>query len=220
MTARRSGFTLIELLIAAAITGILLAVLGQLFVATTRSYRVNETVARTQQQAEIAATLLTYDVGLAGYRGSDASASSRTFPSPDARLVIVKSATTGGSDVVRTRYYEDRYVASTGLTDVRYSVGTDADGTPALLRSIDGGTAQPALRGVQRLEVATYVRADGTRATATSTTPVPTGTNPMVAIEVVVTFVDDYQTRMTIGFRNLDLEAHPEYVASSDPDQA
>ena len=120
MRARNQGITVIELLIAAAIVGVVLAITLQLYGGTVRAYRVNEEVAETRQGIQAAISLLQYEIGLAGYRCTDGSALTRTFGSSP---LIAVDGSSGASDSITVRYYEDRYVAgSCELTQVTYYV--------------------------------------------------------------------------------------------------
>jgi prepilin-type N-terminal cleavage/methylation domain-containing protein len=194
---RHRGMTLIELLVAAVIVVILLGVLLAVFVSSARGYRAADTAALVQQRAEIATTLLTYEIGLAGYRGILDDLTPNTFTAH--RLVI-----SGSGSELRTRYYEDRFLQGTGTTmlrDVTYRVGTPAGGVPSLLR-VEGGVAQTALIGVTSLMVEALVRADGSRTNLPGTPPT---TNPAVGLQVAVTLDDGYVARFIIAVSNVDL---------------
>src|SRR5690606_37848002 len=118
MRARNQGITVIEVLIAAAIVGVVLAITLRLYGGTVRAYRVNEEVAETRQGIQAAISLLQYEIGLAGYRCTDGSALTRTFGSSP---LIAVDGSSGASDSITVRYYEDRYVAgSCELTQVTY----------------------------------------------------------------------------------------------------
>ncbi|MCC2655066.1 MAG: pilin-like protein [Panacagrimonas sp.] len=66
---RDGGFSLIELLVATTLGLLLLAGLGTLFVATSRSYRENDLIAGMQDQARFAMATLSRDLSMAGYWG-------------------------------------------------------------------------------------------------------------------------------------------------------
>lgn len=100
------GFYLLELLVAAAIMIIILAALGGLFAATVRANRSNTAASEGQQNAEAAIQLLKGEVGLAGYRGTDSAANSRTFSS--STLVVTPETST--RDRVTVQFFEDRYI--------------------------------------------------------------------------------------------------------------
>ena len=66
---RQRGFSLIELMVAATLGLLLLAGLGTLFLATSRSYRENDLIAGMQDQARFAMATLSRDLSMAGYWG-------------------------------------------------------------------------------------------------------------------------------------------------------
>jgi type IV pilus assembly protein PilW len=66
---RPQGFSLIELMVATALGLLLLAGLGTLFLATSRSYRENDLIAGMQDQARFAMATLSRDLSMAGYWG-------------------------------------------------------------------------------------------------------------------------------------------------------
>lgn len=110
----RRGFSVVELLVAAAILGVLLAVLGSLYVSTRRSYDASERVSETRQTIQTATELLAYEIGLAGYRGVDVGvdtiATARPFSARP--LTVVDGGLSVGvvqPDTVTVRYYEDRF---------------------------------------------------------------------------------------------------------------
>lgn len=162
------GFTLIELLVASAIMAIILGALGNLFVSTRDAYRANEEATALQQTADAVGQLLTYEIGLAGYRGSDNNASTRTFTTPVVFGLLSFPATTlqietglsaSTPDEVYVSYYEDRYVSNTAKLGTEFSVDTTNHN---LDRYLSTDTAKRAIiRGVHNLKVLRYVRRDG-----------------------------------------------------------
>lgn len=63
------GFTLIELMVASTLGLLLLAALGAVFLATSRSYRENDLIAGMQDQARFAMFTLSRDLAMTGYWG-------------------------------------------------------------------------------------------------------------------------------------------------------
>jgi prepilin-type N-terminal cleavage/methylation domain-containing protein len=191
----RRGFTLVELLIAVAILGILFSVLITVFTSATRGYRAVDATADLQQRAEVATRLLSYEVGLAGYRGVTGNLATRTFSGPQVDVNVARNEVT-------TAYYEDRYSgANPVLRTVTYSIGT-GDGRSALLRAEGvGGTPYAALYGVTEMTV-TPLNSEGEPAV---------GPDPVVALGFLITLArsgggDPYRTTFAVGFNNIDLD--------------
>ncbi len=63
------GFSLVELLVALAITLVVLAGIGRVFIATGHSYRLQDSLARLQENARYALETLATDLRRTGYRG-------------------------------------------------------------------------------------------------------------------------------------------------------
>ena len=211
--SRQSGFTIVELLVASVIMVVILGALGSLFVSTNRAYRVNDKVSTLQQSADAAGELLSYEIGLAGYRGSDNSSKnfdSRTFTTsvlfgtvtvPATTLKIENTPSTSPNKIA-VSYYEDRF-QSTGSpanptkTAVQFSI--DANN---LYRQQSGGSAkQPAIEGVYNLKVLRYIRKDGKECnTVTPSTPaVPSN---LAGLKLELTFTDNLKKQVVIPLSN------------------
>lgn len=163
--SRQSGFTIVELLVASVIMVIILGALGGLFLSTSKAYRANDKVSALQQNADAAGQLLSYEVELAGYRGSDNSTngfSSRTFSTPilfgaasipATTLRITANAALATPDNIAVSYYEDRFTSTSAnptRTSVQFSVDTRNNN---LDRHASGETnAQPAVEDVTNLK--------------------------------------------------------------------
>jgi type IV pilus assembly protein PilW len=66
---RQEGLTLVEIMVAVAVSVILLAGVIQLFASTKTTYRLQENLARMQENGRFALDFLTRDVRMAGYQG-------------------------------------------------------------------------------------------------------------------------------------------------------
>lgn len=158
---QRSGFTLLELLVAAVIMIVILAALGGLFATTVRANRTNTLTSEGQQNAEAAIQLLKTELGLAGYRGTDSAANSRTFSS--STLVVTPETST--LDRVTVRFFEDRYVACPSgqtycPTERMLTFGVNTS-TKELTRQQDGGLNRAVVEGVTGLKVMDYLPGRG-----------------------------------------------------------
>jgi len=66
---RQMGFTLVEILVAVTISMILLVGVIQIFATTKRSYKLDESLARLQENGRFATNILARDVRMAGFQG-------------------------------------------------------------------------------------------------------------------------------------------------------
>ena len=66
---RQTGFTLVEVLVAVTISMILLVGVIQIFATTKRTYRLDESLARLQENGRFATDILARDVRMAGFQG-------------------------------------------------------------------------------------------------------------------------------------------------------
>ena len=201
---RRDGFTLVELLVAGTIMLLILGALGNLFISSSRAYRVNNEASDRQQTAEAATQMLTYEIGLAGYRGSDQSANTREFKTtalpgvvsvPESTLTITKGATATSPDTVTVRYYEDRFISSTAKRTAAFTAAKDSDNAYNLYRAQDGDN-KPAILGVKNLKVVKYIKRDGTEATSATK-------DTLAALKLELTFIDGLKQQLVISIPNL-----------------
>ncbi|NOX26784.1 MAG: prepilin-type N-terminal cleavage/methylation domain-containing protein [Gammaproteobacteria bacterium] len=70
--SNNKGFSLIELMIAISISLVLLLGLVQIFISSKRSYNIQDSIARMQENGRYAVELLSGDIRLAGYMGGNA----------------------------------------------------------------------------------------------------------------------------------------------------
>ena len=96
---KRKGFTLIELLVAIAITGIVLAVVGQFFISTNKTYTIQEKVADTQQSIRAIMEMISRDIRMAGLNPEDTAG--------DAGFVTDSDGTTATSVAFAYDYSND-----------------------------------------------------------------------------------------------------------------
>ncbi len=211
---RTKGFSIIELLLAAAILSVLMAILASLFNGANQSHKAIEKVAARMQEADVASQLLSYEIGLAGYRGvNQTTLSANDFGGASVLRLAIGKSSSGGSDTLTTRYYEDRYVSATTLRSVTYSVGTSG-GVSSLLRQEGSDPPYPAVYGVSKLEVLSYIARDGTRLSATPSQAIPT--NPaLVALELQLSFSDGITRKFSVNLSNLDLKNNPIYASQT-----
>lgn len=198
-SGNQRGFTLVELLVAAALMVLLLSALGGLFISASRAYRTNDEMSDRQQGANVAAQLLSYEIGLAGYKGSDAAASGREFKSAgveESTLEIVRGTSATASDTVTVRYYEDRLGGDPVKVAVTFSAARDSRGLFNLYRHNHVDTnRQPAVQQVRTLKVASYIERDGRESRAATK-------ETLAALRLELTFTDGQTKQVVVGLDN------------------
>ena len=201
----RAGVTLVELLVFMALFGVLLAVMASLVTAAGNGRRVNDQVNQRTTTAETIAQLLSYEIGLAGYRGTgSAMLSTNTFGDPT--LEIQRNAA-DAPDAITVRYYEDRYLATPGspvLITADYTIGANADGVPSLLRAENGGTAAAVVTGVSSIKVALFVRRSGEVDVVSEAGVVP---SDLAGLSLDLELVDGTEGRFLINLPNAQTAA-------------
>ncbi len=185
-----------------AIMGMIMVALAGLFTQSTKALQANEIASMRQQNAEAAAELLRYEIGLAGYRGTTSDAiTANTFTG--ATLSIGVAAADDDTDEITVQYYEDRFydgvTTTPTLMSVTYSSGTDASGNPVLLRKQGTAAAQPAVASVSLMKAVMYVDRDGNVTDITTTSTIP---EELAGISIELTFDDGSFGRFLVGFNN------------------
>ena len=198
------GFSLVELLIAGAIFGIVLTVLTNLFISSSRaSERVDE-LSDQQQEAHATRQVLQYEIDLAGYRGTlnDTTATgssarlltNRTFAS--STVAMIRRSSSSQPDTLTIRYYEDRNYNDSDtpvLRTVTFSIGSD-QGVSSLFRQQDSGTAVAIIPNVTNLKIADYVLYDDTKAV--------TASNNLAGLELDITYANQQTDTLLVTFQN------------------
>jgi type II secretory pathway pseudopilin PulG len=201
----RRGVTLVELLVFMALFGVLLAVMAALVTSAGNGRRVNDQVNQRTTTAETIAQLLSYEIGLAGYRGTGSGVlGTNTFADPT--LEIQRNGA-GTPDAIIVRYYEDRFLATPGapvLVTAAYTIGTNADGVASLFRSENGGTAAAVVTGVASIKVALFVRRSGAVDVVAGAGVVP---SDLAGLSLDLELVDGTEGRFLINLPNAQTAA-------------
>ena len=110
---RQNGLTLVEIMIAVALSVILLGGVIQIFAGTKASYRVQDNLARLQENARFAIDSITRDLRLAGYRGCIGNATFKNLVNSAASLQYNYAQGIEGEDNVSAS--TPTYLASAGM---------------------------------------------------------------------------------------------------------
>jgi type IV pilus assembly protein PilW len=158
MHKNQSGMTLMELMISITLGLIVSAAMIALFANTKQSYRMNENVARLQENARFAMGFLSRDVRMADYRACVNYLGNPRLPVPgltDQNAIEGDDGDNGAPDTITIAWQTDTCppVIPPTTTTREYSVGTNASGHPALFRSIDGGDAEELVEFIDDLQI-------------------------------------------------------------------
>lgn len=133
------GFTLIEMMIAMLMGAVVMGAVWASFQAQHRTYLVQDDTAYMQQNLRAAAEMLERDIRMAGY---------------DPSLSGVAGVTAAGANTITVSTWNDN---ANAFDTIVYSLG-DAftaggtnDGDQDLLRSLNGGAAQPVAENIDAL---------------------------------------------------------------------
>jgi type IV pilus assembly protein PilW len=139
------GMSVIELMIALAMGLFITAGLISLFVNSKQSYRLNENMARLQENARFAVTFIARDVRMTDYRAcltdvpkADALAGVNGGENPDSVSLSWQTNLCGEAGVIRT---------------IAYTIQAGSDGQNALFRSVDGGAAEELVQGIEDMQI-------------------------------------------------------------------
>lgn len=205
---RHLGFTLLELLVASAVMVILIAAAVALFVSSGRAYDVSERLSLQQQEIESAAKILSYDLSLAGYRGTTLAALDRSFAQP---FIAVEKNVSAGSDRIIMRYFEDdddsRLFGAQSTCDpqpcvVRYDVALADDGSGTALlyrREGEAGDRIGIVQAVRHFRVLQYIRRVGDPVDIEAGTAVP---DNLAAVNIEIAFENGGLWRFPVAINN------------------
>lgn len=199
---RQAGFTLVEMLIAGFVFALILGALTAYFVNATRGNSAMETISNRQQELEAAVNVMTYDVALAGYKGTTPTEVAREFSNPS--LVVTKASGPNDSDRLQVRYFEDsnRLFGADETCGspclVTYEVAEDG-GTVNLYRQEGADPERGIVQEVEHFKVIQYILRDGSQIDITSTTPVPSN---LAALNIEIAFATGGLWRFPVGLNN------------------
>lgn len=151
----QDGFTLLELLVAASIFLTLLGALSGILLSTSRAYRTEDRATSARQNQEGAQAQLQYELALAGFRGIQKADYDSTALTVGSAPFVLLPSTTGGSEQVTIKYFENRVYGSASK-EVRTVVFSVDPQTSTLLRR-QGVAAEPIASDVSKLRVVRYL---------------------------------------------------------------
>ena len=142
-----SGFSLIELMIAITVGLILVAIIAQIYVGSSQTYRTQDDLARLQEDGRYAIESISRSLRLAGYRSDITQAYTTSFP---ATTEAIGGTEGGGSptvpDTLIVRHYGSGGVGATGTPDnsIRDCTSTAINNATRaqMTFSVAGGTLQ------------------------------------------------------------------------------
>lgn len=143
----QSGFTLVELMIASTLSVFMIAATITLFVNSKETSRINENLARLQENGRFAVSLISRDIRMADYR------SCVTDERRNDAVAGQNNTGLNGSDTVTVLWQNNDCGAANSIVSTVYSIQTGATGSPSLFKSVNGGTAIEMVEGIEDLQV-------------------------------------------------------------------
>ena len=128
------------------ITAFIIAAMIGLFVNSKGSYRLNENMARLQENARFAVSFLSRDIRMADYHAC-------VIADPLADAISGQNNTgLNGSDTITVIWQSNACDTANTVETTAYSIQTGATGSPALFRSING-VSQELVEGIENLQI-------------------------------------------------------------------
>ena len=144
--ASQRGLSLVELMISILLGFIVSAAMISLFINARQSYRVNENLARLQENGRFAVSFISRDLRMADYRAciTEDMLADAVLGEDDSGL--------NGSDVLTIQWQTNDCTVASNVVTTIYSIQEGASGEPALFRSVDG-VDQEIVEGIENLQV-------------------------------------------------------------------
>lgn len=190
------GLTLVEVLVTLAVSAVVLGLVGSLLGSARAASTAQMMATQPDRALDLAAELLTEEVGLAGFRPW------RLAPVETGPAVVITRA--GSGDAVQVTFVDDRLAGPAVERALTFDAREDGDGVPQLYRRSGGASRQPLVAGVTKIVVEALVTAAGAlaepvagtayagvrglvlrlngEAGATRVAVVPTGSRPTVEV--------------------------------------
>lgn len=150
------GLTLLEVLVTLAVSAVVLGLVGSLLGSARAASTAQMMAVQPDRALDLAAELLTEEVGLAGFRPW------RLAPAESGPAVVITRA--GAGDAVQISFVDDRLAGPALERTLTFDVREDGDGVPQLYRRSGGASRQPLVAGVTAFVVESVVTTAGTLA--------------------------------------------------------
>ena len=198
---KQLGLSLIELMIAITLGLLMTAALIEFFVSNKQIYRTQESLSRVQENGRFAVHFIATDVRMAGY----VTCFSET--SPAGAVAGTNNDGKNNSDSITVSTQTNDCSSASSTETILFEIADNPNGNPALFRTVDGGTAQELIEGIESMEILYGADTDG------DDTPnyyVPAGTAGLnmesvvsVRVQLLSTSLEDNLTTqagtMTVG---------------------
>ena len=163
------GVTLVELLVAMTIGLLITIVIAQLFLGSRQTFATTDDVSRMQDNIRFTQYILNRTIHVAGYKSQANSITGNVFSGGNAALEGTNNPAAQGSDTITVRYQGSRgaggaadgsvvdclgVAIDAGVMAVNtFSIGTGADGRPALFCNNGGVNAVEMAPNVANMQI-------------------------------------------------------------------
>lgn len=155
---RQQGVTLVELMVAMVISLIVLAGVGNIFIAGKRAYLAQEGLSRVQENGRFALAILSRDINLAGYHepGQAApapiKATNGTGTASDTLTIRYKSPPLGATPPFGTMSCANTFVAEGDVVTNDYFIQLNGQGIPGLFCDDDMDNLPPPIELIEGID--------------------------------------------------------------------
>jgi len=146
--AFQKGLSIIELMVSITIGIFIVMAMISLFVNAKQSYRLNENMARLQENGRFAMSFISRDLRMTDYRACVLQEVNRL----DDAISGQNETGVNGSDTVTIRWQSNACNDTLTTVTTSYSIQTGFTGNPALFRSVDG-VSEELVEGIENLQM-------------------------------------------------------------------
>jgi hypothetical protein len=201
-TAPLLGVTLLEMLVALSLFLVAVSLLLGIFVSSLRVQRASEDQSLRIQETESVVHLINYEVGLAGYTGTQAP---QAFTGEEGPTISVTLGGSNASDRIRIRFFEDPDFLAQGDTGerlVEYRV--DATNAALLREDLTNAVVETLVGSVDTMRIVAFIGRAREVVTADQVAEFGTTVLPeeIAGVRVSVTFQDGTDWTFLVGLYN------------------